>query len=296
MGATLQHVAWSPDSSRFAIALDQSSFSTVEVYESQNAELLWRANSPGYVLSMEYSSDGRMLAVVHYGGYPLQIRDAETGFLDFEYEGTDSCFPMGLDVEFSPDSGTLYWTVSGGRSAEYRSSVYRVDLSTGYCGSRFKFIQGFLTTFYIMDQGNRLVTTVEDTSKYTLEDWVYIWDAADGDLLCSFRGVAPAGSETDNLFILQADDQQLAVIDAVTCKEKYRFTLDGDVLDFAPALSLILVGSTSRFVVYDYESGITLNQLPFPPDAVYPLTSPDWKHVIFRRIGVDPYVRLYSAR
>ena len=295
--ATAYDVAWSPDSRLFAMTLLEEDQYRVVVLEAESIKQLWEAGSPGPITDIEFSPDGRVLAVLHCCGHPLQMFDTRSGEKVFEYSDKHYiCSPHGRELFFTPDSDYLYWTNSYGRSEDYRTGIYRMEMPDGNCEIYIEYIQGWLDDLHFLKGGNLVITSMSHTSKYTREDWVYIWDAVGRSLLCQFKGLSPIASPKRNAFLLLPPDGNNMIIDGANCEVVKDVGPISEIIAIDKTENLILQNDSSNLVINDFMSLDVVNRIPFPEIFIDLVISPDWKKIIIYSHLEVPVIQLYYGQ
>jgi WD40 repeat protein len=280
----VNNIAWSIDSSRFAIAGRGNSDNTfgIHAYDVNASDKLWFHET--YVpFSLAYSPDNQAIAVPFFAGFDLL--DAATGE---KVKGTlyqkGVCFGD-MAIRFSAD-GRKVFTLSTSPD-DGSTEIFAWDTVENRCLEKLLHEKGVAFDFALSRDEQTLsigLRDIEVGGHY--EQQVHVWDIEVQRLICSFAGTQPAFSpDGDWIAAANLDEKgQIDLWNAKLCqtvhvfpREKQKIPQD---MDFNPDGQLLAVGSDT-FQIWQVASGRLLfesEQLSHPIDSL--LFSPDGRFLL----------------
>ncbi len=281
-------ITWSPNSFMFAVAGKEDSNDHdfgIYAYDITSLKKKWFKESSAS-FSLGFNFDEKNIAVPFFAGYTLF--DSETGtVIDYFLLQTDVCFGS-QEVAFDSNENVL---ITLSTVPEYkRTTIYFWNIETDKCLNRIE-EEGVGFDFDISQDAQYLVLALSEVGK-KLEKNIHLWDLENETLLCDITGSSPIAFTRGGTMIASgniSNESKVDLWDAKNCSFLFSLPRQEDKtpysMDFSPDGSLLAVGSSETFEIWDVVNQELLfvsEKLPnsvstllFSPDGKYLLTKTD---------------------
>lgn len=188
-------LAFSPQNSRIAAATGDGQ---VEIWDASTGELVSQWQLPGWLASLAYSPDGRLLGGADPANFLVRILDVGTGQLVRSLEWSDHASPALYGAYFSPDWNRVAWV---SRATVHVASAVAVETGLDLLH------EDFVSAVAWSPDGQLLASAAAATVNGSFQPAVILWDAATGRQVGVF---AQPGAVLSLSF--SADGRELAVL------------------------------------------------------------------------------------
>lgn len=283
----INEVAWSPDSTKFAVAFGEGVIYGIRLYDANSLQEIWSVDT-GMAYGIAFSPNGQKLATSPTFT-SVQLRDVSTGKTDGNiFDDEYNC--MGdFHILFSPNGHTIITTRSdGGRGYPYQTLVYFWDADKSQCIGKFTEEEGWLGDIALSPDGQLLALALSYVSADE-GNQVRVWDINTRQKICEFPGRWAEFSPVDNLLATaNLASSEIELWDAEECFIVQ--SLDEDIspisLAFSPDGQLLASGRQS-VQIWDINSGELVRELTGLPNDVQKLAfSPDGRYLLSVTKGV----------
>lgn len=254
--------------------------------QAQSPELVVQTGHTGYIMTVAFSPDGKMLASGSLD-HTIKLWDVSTGT---ELSSLKGDFGQVTTVAFSPDGKTL---ASG--------SNYMIKLWDLGAGTELRTLTGFsspVNCVAFSPDGKTLASSTLST--------VQLWDVSTGAELRTFKGesyyywVTSVAFSPDGKTIASNSFDVVKSWDVSTGKELWTLTGHSKAVDslaFSPDRKTLASGSDDNTIkLWDVSTGKELHTLEGHPEAVKSLAfSPDGQTLVSGSSGLSDTLKLWSV-
>lgn len=253
--------SWLPGGDGFAVAVRDTDFVGVRLYDALLLEPDWSAET-GLALDIAPSPDGMLLARPDPTEGYVDLLSSLSGDASSDALYGEKCIG-GEHIAFFPDGDTV---MTGHTALDLRtpSRVYTWSVTSRNCAGALLETEGSLDALEMNPDGASFATGLTYGGG---EGAVFLWDLPTGSLRCKIPGHHPQYIDAGaTVVVAELRNTSLGFYDSATCKP--RWTIEGPGHPFAVGNDTGLVASyeAAEISVWDPQSGEKLSSIVWPSD------------------------------